>query len=168
MFQVEFEKHGFGFQNKWTTNTNTKNDIPKSRFWDVGIEFGDVGCVRISFAINLKPFPVHSDWKSKKSYWNQYTNYLLTLSWPCLGSHSGVICFIVPFCFHVMCGPWVPSLYLQRYWCLYEKSACRLLEKSTQRDSAGASMGCLCTLFHRSPQNKSGNLLLPGQSHFNS
>ena len=26
--------------------------------WDVGMEFGDVGCVRISFAINSSPFPV--------------------------------------------------------------------------------------------------------------
>ena len=38
---------------------------------DVGMEFGDVGCVRISFAINSNPFPAHSDCKSNKSYWNQ-------------------------------------------------------------------------------------------------
>ena len=28
--------------------------------WDVGMEFGDVGCVRISFAINSNPFSAHS------------------------------------------------------------------------------------------------------------
>ena len=28
---------------------------------DVGMEFGDVGFVRISFAINSKPFSTHSD-----------------------------------------------------------------------------------------------------------
>ncbi len=28
---------------------------------DVGMEFGDVGCVRISFAINSNPFTAHSD-----------------------------------------------------------------------------------------------------------
>ena len=28
--------------------------------WDVGMEFGDVGCVRISFAINSKPFAANS------------------------------------------------------------------------------------------------------------
>ena len=27
--------------------------------WDVGMEFGDVGCVRISFAINSNPFSHH-------------------------------------------------------------------------------------------------------------
>ena len=27
---------------------------------DAGMEFGDVGCVRISFAINSNPFPAHS------------------------------------------------------------------------------------------------------------
>ena len=33
---------------------------PESRLWDAGMEFGDVGCVRISFAINSNPFPTHS------------------------------------------------------------------------------------------------------------
>ena len=33
----------------------------KSGRWDVGMEFGDVGCVRISFAINSNPFSAHSD-----------------------------------------------------------------------------------------------------------
>ena len=28
--------------------------------WDVGVEFGDVGCVRISFAINSNPFSANS------------------------------------------------------------------------------------------------------------
>ena len=28
---------------------------------DVGMEFGDVGCVRISCAINPNPFPAHSN-----------------------------------------------------------------------------------------------------------
>ena len=28
--------------------------------WDVWMEFGDVGCVRISFAINSNPFSAHS------------------------------------------------------------------------------------------------------------
>ena len=45
---------------------------------DVGMEFGDVGCVRISFAINSNPFPAHSDWKSNKSYWNQSKNHIMT------------------------------------------------------------------------------------------
>lgn len=34
---------------------------------DVGMKFGDVGCVRISFAINCNPFPAHSNSRSHKS-----------------------------------------------------------------------------------------------------
>ena len=29
--------------------------------WDVGMEFGDVACVRIAFAINSNPLSAHSD-----------------------------------------------------------------------------------------------------------
>ena len=39
--------------------------------WDVGMEFGDVGCVRISFAINSNPFPAHSHCEPIKSYWSK-------------------------------------------------------------------------------------------------
>ena len=34
----------------------SKNYVTKSRFWDVGMQIGDVGCVRISFAINPSHF----------------------------------------------------------------------------------------------------------------
>ena len=56
--QVEVAKHGFKFK---TDEEPKKYKIKytKSRFWDVGIEFRDVGCVRIPFAINSNPFSVH-------------------------------------------------------------------------------------------------------------
>ena len=33
--------------------------LKKPADWDVGMEFGDAGCVRISFAINSNPFSAH-------------------------------------------------------------------------------------------------------------
>ena len=48
---------------------------------DVGMEFGDVGCVRISFAINSKPFSTHSDWKPIESCLNQRKIHILALFW---------------------------------------------------------------------------------------
>ena len=42
-------------------NDVPKNKVPKSRFWDVGMEFRDEGCVRIPFAMNSKPFSTHSN-----------------------------------------------------------------------------------------------------------
>ena len=61
-FQVELEKHGFGLQNAGNTQKmqQTKS-VPKSRFGDVGMEFRDVGCVRISFATNSNPFSANPD-----------------------------------------------------------------------------------------------------------
>ena len=58
--QVEVAKHGFKFK---TDEKPKKYNMKytKSRFWDVGIEFRDVGCVRTPFAINSNPFPAHSD-----------------------------------------------------------------------------------------------------------
>ena len=38
-----------------------KQNVPKSSFWDVGMDFRDVGCVRIPLAINSNPFSTHSD-----------------------------------------------------------------------------------------------------------
>ena len=58
--QVEVAKHGF----KFITDENPKKckmKYTKSRFWDVGIEFRDVGCVRIPFAINSNTFSAHSN-----------------------------------------------------------------------------------------------------------
>ena len=55
--------------------------FPKSRFWDVGMEFRDVGCVRISFAMNSNLFSTHSNWKSIKSYWNRPKIHILAMNW---------------------------------------------------------------------------------------
>ena len=58
--QVELKKHGF----KFTTNENPKTwktNMYEIEVWDVGMEFRDVGCVRIPFAINSNPFSAHSD-----------------------------------------------------------------------------------------------------------
>ena len=55
----------------WKTYTIHKNSCTKSRCWGVGIEFWDVGCVRITFAINSNPCSGHSDWKLIESYWNR-------------------------------------------------------------------------------------------------
>ena len=76
-------KFGFGWKpflcqcKKW----NQSRLFPKSRFWDVGMEFRDVGCVRIPFAINSKPFSTHSYWKSIKSYWNRPKINILASFW---------------------------------------------------------------------------------------
>ena len=40
---------------------NAKTTCTKSGFWDVGMEFRDVGCVRIPYAINSNPFSSNSD-----------------------------------------------------------------------------------------------------------
>ena len=48
----------------------TPDPSKKYSFWDVGMELRDVGCVRISFAINSKAVSAHSERKSIKSYWN--------------------------------------------------------------------------------------------------
>ena len=53
--------------------------FPQSRFWDAGMEFRDVGCVRISFAINSNVFSNHSDSKSIKFYWNRHKIHILAL-----------------------------------------------------------------------------------------
>ena len=58
--QVEVAKHGFKFKTDEKPK-KCKMKYTKSRFWDVGIEFRDVGCVRIPFAINSNPFSAHSD-----------------------------------------------------------------------------------------------------------
>ena len=54
------------FQKKWLPAAAARNPAD----WDVGMEFGDAGCVRISFAINSNPFSAHSRWKSIKSYFH--------------------------------------------------------------------------------------------------
>ena len=36
----------------------------------MGVEFWDVGCVRISFAVNSNLFPTHFHWKSNAPFWN--------------------------------------------------------------------------------------------------
>ena len=79
IFQVELEKHDFGFKTDRKTH-KYKTQVPKSRFWDVGMEFRDVGCVRIHFVINSRPFSTHSDWKSIKSYWNRPNIHILHYS----------------------------------------------------------------------------------------
>ena len=58
--QVEVAKHGFKFKTD-EKHTNYKMKYTKSRFWDVGIEIRDVGCVRIPYAINSNPFSANSD-----------------------------------------------------------------------------------------------------------
>ena len=58
--QVEVAKHGFKFKTDEKPNKYNMK-YTKSRFWDVGIEFRDVGCVRIPFAINSNLFSSHSD-----------------------------------------------------------------------------------------------------------
>ena len=65
--QVELKKHCFKFK-IYAKLKPWKNTCTKSRFWDVGMEFRDVGCVRIPYAINSNPFSANSDWKSIKSY----------------------------------------------------------------------------------------------------
>ena len=44
--------------------------IRNQGFEDVGVKFGDVGCVHVPLAINAKPFSTHSD-RSIKSSWNR-------------------------------------------------------------------------------------------------
>ena len=51
----------------------------KSRFWDVEMELRDVGCVRISFAMNSEAVWVFSIWKSIKSWWNLFKIHILAL-----------------------------------------------------------------------------------------
>ena len=58
---------------------NDKRINTKSRFGDVGMEFRDVGCVRIPFANNSNPFSAHSDWKSIKSYYIQVQIHIFPL-----------------------------------------------------------------------------------------
>ena len=58
--QVEVAKNGFKLKNNEKPK-KYKMKYTKSRFWDVGIEFRDVGCVRIPFAINSNTVPAHSD-----------------------------------------------------------------------------------------------------------
>ena len=70
-FQSEWAENGLELMAKdMRTQPKSPNFIPTSQpagffknpaGWDVGMEFGDVGCVRISFAINSNPFPAHSD-----------------------------------------------------------------------------------------------------------
>jgi len=48
------------------------------------MEFREVGCVHIPFAINSKLFSTHSDWKSYKFYWNRHTTHILALFLPYL------------------------------------------------------------------------------------
>ena len=55
-------------------HTNPKTNCPKARFWDVGPECWDVGCVRISFAINSNPFPANFDSRSNRSNPNHKRN----------------------------------------------------------------------------------------------
>ena len=72
----------------------TKTKYTKSRLWDVGMEFRDVGCIRIPFAINSSLFSAHSDWKSIKSYWNRPQMHIFSLFWPYVplfGVTAGVI-----------------------------------------------------------------------------
>jgi len=45
------------------------------------MEFRDVGCVRIPFATNSKPFSSHSDRKSIESYWNRPKINVLAIFW---------------------------------------------------------------------------------------
>ena len=50
-----------------------------------GMEFGDVGCVRICFAFRSGAFPAHSDLKSDKALIRMNKNHVLAL---CGGPHS--------------------------------------------------------------------------------
>ena len=58
--QIEVAKHDLKFKT-YEEPKNYKMKYTKSRFWEVGIEFRDVGCVRIPFAINSNIFSSNSD-----------------------------------------------------------------------------------------------------------
>ena len=59
--QVELEKHGVEFKIDEKLKKHLKNICAKSRFWDVGMEFRNVGCVRIPYAINSNTCSANSD-----------------------------------------------------------------------------------------------------------
>ena len=40
-------------------HATTKTNKPESRIWDLGMEFGDVGCLRTSNAMHSNQFPTH-------------------------------------------------------------------------------------------------------------
>ena len=59
IFQVTWEKKRFSVPQHVNNTTNQKTHVPKSRLGDVGMQIGDVGCVRISIAINSNSFSTH-------------------------------------------------------------------------------------------------------------
>ena len=65
-----------------------KTKCSEIKFWDVGMKFRDVGCVRISSAISsmsFSTFSTHSEWKfplGQNGMQNPGAGIILALLWP--------------------------------------------------------------------------------------